>query len=413
MRSKLKVMQNPKEFDVIIWGASGFTGRLVVEYIFKKYGVGKSLHWAMAGRNQAKLEKVRAAVADARVPIVTADSHDRPSLDAMVGRTKVICTTVGPYAKYGSELVAACVEHQVHYCDLTGEVQWMRRMIDKHHEAAVANGTKIVHTCGFDSIPSDIGVYFVQKAAQEQTGQRAKAIDMRVRVMKGGLSGGTFASFSNTIEEAKQDKSIYKTLVNPYGLNPEGEQSGSDKRDLQTVKYDESNQTWMYPFIMAAINTKVVRRSNALMNYVYGKDFSYSEAMMSGDGFSGKMKAYQNALILGTIFGAKPDTFLRKMIDKFLPKPGEGPSKEERESGFYKFHFYTTLENGSKAFGVVTGDKDPGYGSTSKMLAEAAICLAKDDLPKGGGVLTPSTAMGDALLKRLEDHAGLTFSFKV
>ena len=206
---------------------------------------------------------------------------------------------------------------------------------------------------------------------------------------------------------------IYKTLVNPYGLNPEGEQSGSDKRDLQTVKYDESNQTWMYPFIMAAINTKVVRRSNALMNYVYGKDFSYSEAMMSGDGFSGKMKAYQNALILGTIFGAKPDTFLRKMIDKFLPKPGEGPSKEERESGFYKFHFYTTLENGSKAFGVVTGDKDPGYGSTSKMLAEAAICLAKDDLPKGGGVLTPSTAMGDALLKRLEDHAGLTFSFKV
>ncbi|MFK7948322.1 MAG: trans-acting enoyl reductase family protein [Saprospiraceae bacterium] len=406
-------MKNPKEFDVIIWGASGFTGRLVAEYLFKKYGVGQSLNWAMAGRNQAKLEKVRAEVADASVPIVTADSHDRASLDAMVQRTKVICTTVGPYAKYGSELVAVCIEHQVHYCDLTGEVQWMRRMIDKHHEAALANGTKIVHTCGFDSIPSDLGVYFVQKSAYEQTGKRAKQIDMRVRVMKGGLSGGTFASFSNTLEEAKKDKSIYKTLVNPYGLNPEGEQSGSDRRDLQTVKYDKANKTWMYPFIMATINTKVVRRSNALMRYAYGKEFSYSEAMMSGDGFSGKMKAYRNALILGTIFGAKQGTFLRKTVDRFLPKPGEGPSKTERESGFYKFHFYTVLEDDTKAFAVVTGDKDPGYGSTSKMLAEAAICLANDDLPKGGGVLTPAYAMGDALLKRLEESAGLTFSFKV
>lgn len=406
-------MKNLKEFDVIIWGASGFTGRLVAEHIFKKYGVGKSLNWAMAGRNQAKLEKVRAEVADSTVPIVTADSHDRESLNAMVQRTKVMCTTVGPYAKYGSELVAVCIDNQVHYCDLTGEVQWMRRMIDKHQTAAVANGTKIVHTCGFDSIPSDLGVYFVQKSAQEQTGQRAKQIDMRVRVMKGGLSGGTFASFSNVLAEAKKDKSIYKTLVNPYGLNPEGEQSGNDKRDLQTVKYDKANKSWVYPFIMATINTKVVRRSNALMNYAYGKDFGYSEAMMSSDGFSGKMRAYRNALILGTIFGAKPGSFLRKMVDRFLPKPGEGPSKTERENGFYKFHFYTTLEDGTKAFGVVTGDRDPGYGSTCKMLSEAAICLAKDDLPKGGGILTPSVAMGDALLNRLVNNAGLTFSFKV
>ena len=406
-------MEQAKEFDIILWGASGFTGRLVVEYIYEKYGVGKSLSWAMAGRSQSKLEEVREAVADSNVPILVADSRDRASLDAMVKRTKVVCTTVGPYAKYGSELVSACVAHQVHYCDLAGELQWMRRMIDKCHEAAVANGTKIVHTCGFDSIPSDMGVYYTQKMAQAETGQPAKRIDMRVRVMKGGLSGGTFASFKSTLEEVKKDKSIYKVLVNPYGLNPKGEESGADKPDLQAVKYDKRNKTWMYPFIMATINTKVVRRSNALMTYAYGKDFAYSEAMMSGDGSAGKWKAYRNALMIGLVFGAKPDSFLGKIVGKFLPKPGEGPSKEEREHGFFKFHFYTTLTDDTKAFAVVTGDKDPGYGSTSKMLAEAAICLAQDELPKGGGVLTPSVAMGDALLRRLEENAGLTFSFEL
>lgn len=405
-------MEQAKEFDIIILGASGFTGRLVAEYVYKTYGVGQSLKWAMAGRNQSKLKKVREEVADANVPIVVADSRNRASLDAMVVRTKVVCTTVGPYAKYGSELVAACVAHQVHYCDLAGEVQWMRRMIDKHHAAAVANEAKIVHTCGFDSIPSDMGVYFVQKMAQAETGQPAKQIDMRVRVMKGGLSGGTFASFKETLKEAKRDKSIYKVLSKPYSLNPEGERRGNDKRDLQSVKYDKGNKTWMYPFIMATINTKVVRRSNALLHYAYGKDFAYSEAMMSGDGTAGKWKAYRNALMIGLVFGAKPDSFLGKIVGRFLPEPGEGPSKEERESGFFKFHFYATLANDSKAFAVVTGDKDPGYGSTSKMLAEAAICLAKDDLPKGGGVLTPSVAMGDALLERLKANAGLTFSYR-
>lgn len=406
-------MSHEREFDIIIWGASGFTGRLVVEYIFKTYGNTSDLKWAMGGRNQAKLEQVRAEMADDSLPIVIADSQDDASLSAMVKRAKVICTTVGPYAKYGSKLVAACVAEQTDYCDLTGEVQWMRRMIDQHHEAAKVNGTKIVHTCGFDSIPSDLGVYYVQQQAQQQSGQRAQRINMRVAAMKGGVSGGTYASLSNVMEEAMQDRNIYKTLTNPYGLNPAGEDSGPDKRDLQAVVYDKASRSWIFPFVMAGINTKVVRRSNALAGYPYGKDFRYEEAMMAGDGFGGRMKAYGAAIPLGLMVSAKPGSLLKRIFDWLLPSPGEGPNKAEREAGFYKFKLFTTLEDGSAAMGIVTGDKDPGYGSTSKMLAESAICLAKDELSSEGGVLTPAVAMGDALLKRLVENAGLTFTYKV
>lgn len=402
---------NNKEFDIIVWGASGFTGRLVAEYLYQRYGYGKNLNWAMGGRNQAKLEQIRASVADASVPLVIADSFDEQSLNSMVVRTKVICTTVGPYAKYGSKLVSACVANGVDYCDLTGEVQWMRRMIDKHHEAAKAKGVKIVHTCGFDSIPFDMGVYFMQQQALSQKKQRAKQIKMRVRAFRGGISGGTYASLSNVLEEAEKDRSIYGVLLNPYGLNPEGEQQGPDRRDLQKVVYDTTAKSWIYPFIMAGINTKVVRRSNALAGYPYGKDFRYDEAIMSGDGFSGRLKGISAALPLGVLSMAKPGSFLKKMIDKRLPKPGEGPSKNSREKGFYNLKYFITLEDGSLAQGKVTGDMDPGYGSTSKMLAESAICLAKDTLPTAAGVLTPSVAMGDVLLKRLQDNAGLTFSF--
>lgn len=405
-------MTKAKEFDLIIWGASGFTGRLVAEYLFKNYSTDQNLKWAMGGRNQAKLEKVRAEVADSTIPLVIADSQDEASLNAMVQRTKVICTTVGPYAKYGSKLVAACVAYQTHYCDLAGEVQWMRHMIDQHHEAAKANGTKIVHTCGFDSIPSDMGVYFIQQQVKARTGYFAPDIKMRVRAFKGEISGGTYASLSNVMAEAQKDKSIYAVLLNPYGLNPKGEQSGPDKRDLQTVVYDTASKSWIYPFIMAGINTKVVRRSNALADYPYGKDFRYDEAVMSGDGISGRLKGIAAAVPMGLVMLAKPGSFFKKIVDKALPKPGEGPDKAAREAGFYNLKFFITLKNGATATGKVTGDMDPGYGSTAKMLAESAICLAKDDLPNIGGMLTPSVAMGDALLKRLEAHAGLTFSYE-
>ena len=404
-------MNPTKEFDIIVWGASGFTGRLVAAYLFKQYGAQGDLKWAMAGRNQEKLAAVRAEVADSSVSIVVADSNDEASLKAMILRTKVVCTTVGPYVTYGSKLVAACVTHGAHYCDLAGEVQWMRQMIDKHHEEAQANGVKIVHTCGFDSIPSDMGVYFTQKEALAQKGQRAKRIRMRVAGMRGGLSGGTYASLSKVLEEAMQDKAIYKVLVNPYGLNPSDKQEGEDHPDLQKVIFDPTSQSWIGPFIMAGINTKVVRRSNALSGYAYGSDFRYDEATMSGKGFKGRMKGIMSALPL-ILMTAKPGSTLKRIANRMFPKPGEGPTKDQRENGFYSLRFYATLEDGSTALGKVTGDKDPGYGSTSKMLGEAAVCLAKDTLPEISGVLTPSTAMGDALLDRLEKHAGLTFSFK-
>jgi len=404
-------MNKSREFDIIIWGASGFTGRLVAEYLFKQYGTSGNLKWAMAGRNQEKLETVRASIADTSVPIVVADSSDEASIKQMVLRTKVICTTVGPYAIYGSKLVAACVENKAHYCDLAGEVQWMRQMIDKHQEAAQANGVKIVHSCGFDSIPSDLGVYFIQREAKAQKGQRAKKISMRVAAMKGGLSGGTYASLSNVMGQAQQDKSIYKVLTNPYGLNPTDQQEGEDRPDLMSVVFDKTSQSYVGPFIMAGINTKVVRRSNALSNYSYGKDFRYDEATLSGKGFKGKMRGILAAIPL-MFMTAKPKSVLKSIANKLLPKPGEGPNKEQRENGFYNLRFYVTLEDGSSAMGKVTGDKDPGYGSTSKMLGETAVCLAVDELPKISGVLTPSVAMGDALLQRLEQSSGLTFSFK-
>ena len=404
-------MNPTKEFDIIVWGASGFTGRLVAAYLFKQYGTQGDLKWAMAGRKQEKLIAVRAEVADSSVPIVLADSDDEASLKAMILRTKVVCTTVGPYVTYGSKLVAACITHGAHYCDLAGEVQWMRQMIDKHHEEAQANGVKIVHTCGFDSIPSDMGVYFTQKEALAQKGQCAKRIRMRVAGMRGGLSGGTYASLSKVLEEAMQDKEIYKVLVNPYGLNPTDKQEGGDHPDLQKVIFDPTSKSWIGPFIMAGINTKVVRRSNALSGYAYGNDFRYDEATMSGKGFKGRMKGIMSALPL-ILMTAKPGSILKRIANRMFPKPGEGPTKDQRENGFYSLRFYATLEDGSTALGKVTGDKDPGYGSTSKMLGEAAVCLAKDSLPEISGILTPSTAMGDALLDRLEKHAGLTFSFK-
>lgn len=405
-------MSEQREFDVIVWGATGFTGRLVAEYIYQQYGGQDVVRWAMAGRNASKLEKVRALVADDSIPMITADSQDEASLIAMVKRAKVIATTVGPYGKYGSKLVAACVAHQTHYCDLAGEVPWMRQMIDQHHEAAKANGTKIVHTCGFDSIPSDMGVFYMQKQAMERTGQPAQRIKMRVRAFKGEISGGTYASLSDTLEKAQADKSLYGILINPYSLNPAGEQTGPDKPDLQRVVYDKTAKSWIYPFIMAGINTKVVRRSNALAGYLYGKDFRYDEAVMSGDGIGGRLKAYGNAVPLGLLMLAKPGSMMKGLVDRVLPKPGEGPNAAKREAGFYNLRFFITLHDGSHAIGKVTGDRDPGYGSTSKMLAEAAICLAQDETPDIAGVLTPAVAMGEPLLTRLEANAGLTFSYE-
>ena len=403
-------MKRNKEFDVIIWGASGFTGRLVVAHLFKNYGVNGDLIWAMAGRNKKKLKQVRSEIADNSVPIIIAESNDEVSLKEMIIRTKVICTTVGPYATYGSKLVSLCVNQGTDYCDLSGEVQWMRKMIDQYHKTAKINGVKIVHTCGFDSIPSDMGVYFIQRELKAQIGQLANKIEMRVAGIRGGISGGTYASLTKVMEQAFLNKEVHKVLTNPYGLNPKGKIEGDDIRDLNSIIYDEVSKSWIGPFVMAGINTKVVRRSNALSGYIYGKDFRYDEATMSGKGLKGRIKGYLMALPL-LIMTTKPESFLKKIANKILPKPGEGPTKKQREKGFYNLKFYATLKDGSRFLGRVTGDMDPGYGSTSKMLGEAAVCLAKDNLSNISGFLTPSIAMGDFLLIRLENRAGLSFTF--
>ncbi len=397
-------MENNREYDIIIWGASGFTGRLVAEYLYKNYNA-KDLNWAIAGRDELKLSSIREKFLDNTIPIVLADSFNENSLNDIVKKTKVVCSTVGPYAKYGSLLVKSCVKNKTHYCDLAGEAQWIRKMIDLYHKEAITNQVKIVNSCGFDSIPSDMGVYFIYKNILKKN----LSIKMRVTGAKGGYSGGTYASMQNIIKEASINKEIRRNLTNPYGLNPIGEQSGMDKSDLRSVIYDSKIKTWISPFLMAGINTKIVRRSNALSNYNYGKEFKYDEAVMTGNGFKGRLKGI--ILSIPLIFvSAKPGSLFNKIFNFLSPKPGKGPNKKERESGYFSLRFYVFQEENDFSIYKVTGDKDPGYGSTSKMLAESAVCLAKDELNNNFGILTPSIAMSDSLLDRLVSKAGLKFS---
>ena len=401
-------MSNTKELDLIIWGATGFTGQLVSEYISKKYS-SSNLKWGIAGRNKEKVSSVAKRLDIGEERIFIADSNNIDSLKKLTSKTKVICTTVGPYAKYGSNLIEACVNTNTNYCDITGETQWIRKMIDKYHLSAKENKIKIINSCGFDSIPSDMGVFYSQKIFFEKTGEYANKINMRVAGAKGGISGGTYNSLSNVLEEARVDKEVRKTLVNPYGLNPIDKQIGSDKPDLQSVIFDKVSNSWIAPFVMAGINTKIVRRSHALIDFKYGSDFSYDEATLSGKGLLGKLKGY---LSLIPIFLAtrKKGSLIKKIVDYILPKSGEGPSEKTRISGYYNLRFYLTHQN-KIYLSKVIGDMDPGYGSTSKMLAESAVCLALDKTPETYGILTPSVALGDPLLKRLQENAGLTFIF--
>ena len=399
-----------KTYDIVVLGASGFTGKLVCEYIYTNYTQKKiDLKWAIAGRNLKKLENIRNEVADKDIPIIIADSHDFNSLNSLTKKTKVVCTTVGPYAKYGTKLVESCINNNTHYCDLAGEVQWMHKIINKYHDDAKKNNVKIVHTCGFDSIPSDMGVYFINRELKK-TNRFAKKISMRVAGVKGKISGGTYASLNNIMKESYKNKDIYKILSNPYSLNPAKKNYGADKKDITKIKYDNISKNWITPFIMATVNTKVVRRSNALTSYSYGKDFLYDEATMTGKGFKGKVFAFLNVIPL-IFVTAPPKSILKKIANKIMPDPGEGPSKKQREEGFYNLRFYIQSNNNKLIVAKVIGDMDPGYGSTSKMLAESAICLAKDDLPELYGILTPSVAMGEKLLNRLQKSAGLTFKF--
>ena len=401
-------MSNTKQLDLIIWGATGFTGQLVGDYINKKYSK-STLKWGIAGRNEEKVANVARRLNIAKERIFIADCNDIESLIKLTSKTKVICTTVGPYAKLGTNLIEACIKTNTNYCDITGETQWIRKMIDKYHSKAKEGKIKIINSCGFDSIPSDMGVFYSQKKLFEKIGKYANKINMRVAGAKGGISGGTYNSLSNVLEEARVDKEVRKTLTNPYGLNPIDKQNGPDKVDLQKVIFDKISDSWIAPFVMAGINTKIVRRSHALIDFKYGSDFSYDEATLSGKGVLGQVKGY---LSLIPIFLAtrKKGSFIKNIVDYILPKSGEGPSEKTRISGYYNLRFYLTQQD-KIYLSKVIGDMDPGYGSTSKMLAESAVCLAIDKTPENYGILTPSVALGDPLLKRLQENAGLTFIF--
>ncbi|MFO7539053.1 MAG: saccharopine dehydrogenase NADP-binding domain-containing protein [Chloroflexota bacterium] len=405
-----------KQFDILLWGASGFTGQLVADYLARN--AGPDLRWAIGGRNRDKLEEVRRELTAvnpslADLPILIGNSLDRASLDPLVAQARVVCTTVGPYTKYGTPLLAACVEQGVDYCDITGETGWMRANIDAYHTKAEQTGARIVHCCGFDSIPSDLGVLMLQEAAKEEYGRFCHAITHYVITTKGSLSGGTIASMLHTLDQTKDDKAARRLLADPYNLVP-GHQHDWSETDQQSARYDTDIRRWTGPFIMAAINSRVVRRSHALQDFRYGPQFRYHEATRFPDGLRGRLQANGLLLGMGLFMGLASLPPTRRLLEAtVLPKPGEGPSAAAREKGY----FYTTMlgkigndpapgETWLKA--TIKGVNDPGYGETAKMLGESALCLAQDALPARGGILTPAVAMGMTLVERLR-AAGMTF----
>ncbi|WP_421134422.1 saccharopine dehydrogenase family protein [Alteromonas sp. A079] len=390
-------MSKQREFDVVIFGATGFTGKLVAEYFQAEYGSDDSVSWAIAGRNESKLQQVKEelGISDSVTSII-ADGDDDDALDALTKRTHVVLTTVGPYQIYGEKLLSACVGNGTGYTDLCGEPAWMHQMINKYEEKAKETGANIVFSCGFDSVPFDLGVHYLQQHAKTQTGDVIQYVKGRVRKMQGTFSGGTAASLKATMVAAHKDKSIMAALINPHSL---ADMENSQKQpDGNKPYYDEALGTWVAPFIMAAINTKNVHRTNYLANYSYGKTFQYDEMLMTGPGEKGEAMANHVAKD-------------KSLASDDGPKPGEGPSKEERENGFYDVMFVGTATNGDTLAVSVKGDKDPGYGSTSKMIAESALCLGKD-ISLNGGFFTPAAALGDKLIKRLEAKAGLTFTIE-
>ncbi|MBN8228511.1 saccharopine dehydrogenase NADP-binding domain-containing protein [Corallococcus macrosporus] len=405
-------------FDIILWGATGFTGRLVAEYLARTQDTHRA-KWAIAGRDAAKLEQIRSELVKVRpefadLPVVLADAKDAASLDAMVAKTRVIISTVGPYARYGNELVAACVRAGTDYCDLTGEVQWMRKTIDAHDARARETGARIVHTCGFDSIPSDLGTLMLQDYMREKHGGHCDQVRFHLTRMRGGFSGGTIASMMDTLAAVKADPSLKKVLTSAHALDPEPSRGTKEERDLATVKKSPDTGTWTAPFVMASVNTRVVRRSNALLGYPWGRDFFYSEVSDFGPGPKGFALAAATTAGLGGFMAVSNVDPVRELLEKHvLPAPGQGPSAAVRERGLFEVKLLgegQSPKSGQrvKVEGKVASSGDPGYAATARMLAESALCLAFDTIPKRGGVLTPASAMGMVLVERLR-KAGMTF----
>lgn len=398
-------------FDFVIFGASSFVGKILCRYLAENYQ-DSDIRWAIAGRSAQKLEQLKSQLGDnaKTIPTILADAADEAQLSAMVSQTRLVVSTVGPYALYGEPLVKVCSESGTDYCDLTGETQWIARMVEKYHEKAKASGARIVHCCGFDSIPSDMGVLFLQEAAKQQFGHYCYRVKMRVKAMKGGFSGGTVASLLNVAKEAASDPALRRTLTNPYALCPADHPFFARQASNNKAKYDSDFKQWTAPFVMASINTRIVHRSNALLNARYGKNFLYDEAMLSPSAFKAKALTYG----LGAFMVSAAISPLRAAMESlFLPKPGDGPTPDEQENGYFNMHFFGETATGKSIRCKVTGDKDPGYGSTAKMLAETAIFFSElnkaSEDASTGGFWTPSTLFGMPLIERLKEKAGLTF----
>ena len=388
-------MPSPK-FDIVVYGATGFTGQLVAEYLAEHYRNDRELKWAMAGRSLEKLKSVRDAIgAPADIPLIVADAADPASLKSMIDQTRSVITTVGPYLLYGNELIAACVASGTDYFDLCGEVPWMRRMIDAHLEAAKRSGARIVFSCGYDSIPFELGAFFVQEEAKRVFGAPTARVKGRVRQMRGTFSGGTAASTKAIFDAASKDQGLLALLRDPFALTPGF--TGPKQPPGNKPVFDEDLKTWLTPFFMANINSRNVHRSNMLLGFPYGQDFVYDEMEMTGAGEEGEAEAQR-------IVAAN-----KKMSFSASLKPGEGPSKEERDNGMYDLLYVALAPDGRQVRISVKGDRDPGYGSTSKMIAECAVCLLRDAPDVPAGIWTPGAAMQHKLIKRLVDHAGLTF----
>ena len=384
-----------RQYEIILYGSSGFTGQLVAEYLATAQS---DLKWAIAGRNRQKLEQVRDKLKMAELPIVIADSHDTEQLTQMVRQTQTVISTVGPYAQYGTPLLETCAREGTHYCDLTGEAQWMAGVFEHINPIAQESGARLVHCCGFDSIPSDLSVYFLQQQFKARYGGYASHISGRMGRASGGVSGGTVASLMFVAEQASKDASIRDTVMDPYALYPANVTPGNDVPDQASIAWDENFESWTGPFVMAAINTKVVRRSHALAGLPYGEGFRYDESQLCGN----RTKALLSAGGLGVVMAGTFFSPTRAILKKMLPDPGEGPDEATRNNGFFEFWAHGT--DGTHHLKVkVSGQRDPGYGATSRMLAQAGLCLTRDALNVGGGIWTPASAMGDELLRRLPD----------
>ncbi|MEM6775135.1 MAG: saccharopine dehydrogenase NADP-binding domain-containing protein [Pseudomonadota bacterium] len=400
-----------RPYDLILYGATGFTGRLVAEHLAARIDAGSPLRWAIAGRSDTKLQELRETLSESgagnAIDVLTAESDDPASLHELARSTRVLCSTVGPYAMHGSDLVESCAREGTDYCDLTGEVHWIAEMIEAHQESAQESGARIVHSCGFDSIPSDLGTWFVQESLREAHGVYAQRVRGRVGKTRGSASGGTIASMLGVVAEAGRDAELRRRLQDKYLLYPAGEAPGPKQRDQFGPVFDSCFSRWTAPFVMAVINERIVRRSNALLEFSWGRDFNYDESLLCGS----RAQALAISLGMGAGMLTVASSPGRRLAQRFLPSPGEGPDRAAREAGFFELFFHA--EHPEKPdLGVrarVRGDRDPGYGATSRMLGEAALCLAEDSIGVDGGFWTPASAMAGMLLPRLEKNAGLSF----